>query len=166
MAQVLSAETFLAVVANTPLVSIDLIIRNPQAAILMGRRLNEPAKGVWFVPGGRICKGETIEAAFSRISLNELGQSFTIDGASLLGAFTHLYDTNGLGVPGVSTHYVVLAYDLGAHRQFIEARAQHSETRWITEAESRAAGSEVHPNVLPYFRRNQAATSADAVTGT
>lgn len=47
----LSPEQFLTVIDNAPLVSIDLIIRNPSRAILMGRRINEPAKGAWFVPG-------------------------------------------------------------------------------------------------------------------
>lgn len=79
----------------------------------MGRRINEPAKGTWFVPGGRIYKNEDLEDAFRRISNDELGVELTIIQAHLFGAFTHKYQTNALGAAGVTTHYVVLAYDLG-----------------------------------------------------
>lgn len=56
----------------TPLVAIDLIVRSEEK-VLLGRRTNEPAKGFFFVPGGRIFKGETARTAFQRITLAELG---------------------------------------------------------------------------------------------
>jgi colanic acid biosynthesis protein WcaH len=48
----LPIETFKTVIASTPLISIDLIVRNNQQQILLGKRLNKPAQGYWFVPGG------------------------------------------------------------------------------------------------------------------
>ena len=48
----LSREEFLKVVENTPLVSIDLIVQDPQGRILVGYRKNRPAQNTWFVPGG------------------------------------------------------------------------------------------------------------------
>jgi colanic acid biosynthesis protein WcaH len=54
-------------VASTPLVSIDLIVRDTQANILLGKRVNRPAKDFWFVPGGRVLKDETVEQAFIRL---------------------------------------------------------------------------------------------------
>jgi hypothetical protein len=64
---------FLEVVRNAPLVSIDLIVRDHDGRILVGRRVNQPAKGTWFVPGGSIRKGETLARALARISDAELG---------------------------------------------------------------------------------------------
>ena len=59
---------------NTPLVSIDLcLICNGQ--ILLGKRRNEPLKGIWFTPGGRIHKNETWQDALLRIAEVELGLS-------------------------------------------------------------------------------------------
>ena len=49
------------VVKNAPLVSIDIILQNPQSKIFLGRRRNQPTKGKWFVPGGRIRKGERLD---------------------------------------------------------------------------------------------------------
>ncbi len=148
----LPKEQFLTVVASTPLVSIDLIIRNPFGAILMGRRINEPAKDSWFVPGGRIYKNEDLEDAFKRICNDELGIKFAILQARLFGAFTHKYQTNALGAAGVTTHYVVLAYDLGILDLPFDIGAQHSETLWITKSEAIRPNSDVHVNVLPYFK--------------
>lgn len=154
--RLLSADAFLAVIANTPLVSIDLIVRNAGGAMLVGRRVNEPAKGNWFVPGGRILKDETLEQAFARISENELGCRRSLAEARLLGAFTHKYDSNALDAPGVSTHYVVLAYVLAADPAQVSALAQHSDVRWITYdqlATDGALARDVHDNVLPYFEQ-------------
>src|SRR5260221_11714328 len=104
----LNDEDFLRVISSTPLVSIDLIIENEKQEILLGKRLNRPAKDFWFVPGGRIRKNELIASAVERVSREELGIAVARTG--LFGAYDHLYDDNFSGRPGVSTHYVVLAY--------------------------------------------------------
>lgn len=56
----LSDEDFLNIIDKTPLIAIDLIIKNPDGDVLLGKKLNEPAKDKWFVPGGRILKNESI----------------------------------------------------------------------------------------------------------
>ncbi len=146
----LNDSDFLRIVDATPLVSIDLILRNATGEILLGRRTNRPAQGMWFVPGGRIRKNERVAEALLRISQRELGVG--ISQAKLLGAFDHLYPDNFLGAPGVSTHYVVLgmetAWPAGANAQ---ADDQHDEFKWWTAAEI-LASNEVHENTKAYFR--------------
>ncbi|BHH85324.1 GDP-mannose mannosyl hydrolase [Desulforhopalus sp. 52FAK] len=145
----LDKNQFLQVVKCTPLVSIDLIVRSPEGAVLMGLRMNQPAAGYWFVPGGIICKGETLDTAFLRITKAELGEPIGIDNGRLMGAFTHLYNTNFAMEPGVGTHYVVLAYEL---QTSIELRdlpgEQHSNYRWIHEDDEL---ENVHKNSVVYF---------------
>ncbi|HEY8034503.1 MAG TPA: GDP-mannose mannosyl hydrolase [Methylobacter sp.] len=145
----LEDDEFISVVKNTPLVSLDLVIRSKDNELLMGMRVNEPAAGLWFVPGGRIRKDESIEDAFLRITKAELGTSYSIDQARLLGAFTHKYQTNFAHIPGISTHYVVLAYELQAdvdQQQF--PMEQHSEYRWVGKNGDLTM---VHPNAMAYF---------------
>ncbi|MBJ6922853.1 GDP-mannose mannosyl hydrolase, partial [Vibrio cholerae] len=50
MTQRLDELTFKTVVASTPLVSMDLIVRNRYGQVLLGLRTNRPAQGFWFVP--------------------------------------------------------------------------------------------------------------------
>jgi colanic acid biosynthesis protein WcaH len=145
----LEDDEFIRVVKNTPLVSLDLVIRSKENKLLMGMRVNEPAAGSWFVPGGRIRKGESIEEAFLRITKAELGLSYSIDAARLFGAFTHKYQTNFAHVPGVSTHYVVLAYELQIDIDLKRLPAeQHSEYRWLEKNDDLTA---VHSNAFAYF---------------
>lgn len=145
----LENDEFIRVVKNTPLVSLDLVIRSADNKLLMGMRVNEPAAGSWFVPGGRIRKDESIEDAFLRITKAELGKPYSIDHARLLGAFTHKYRTNFAHIPGISTHYVVLAYELqvDVDQQQLPVE-QHSEYRWLGKNDDL---TRVHPNTKAYF---------------
>ncbi len=128
----LEKKEFIQVIKNAPLVSIDLVICSQDYKLLMGLRVNEPAAGSWFVPGGCIRKNETLEQAFNRITDDELGKPYAIDNARLLGAFTHHYSTNFALEPGISTHYVVLAYQLQIDTdQIMFPKVQHSDYRWF-----------------------------------
>ncbi len=52
----LPLATFKTVINSTPLISVDLVIKNNEGQILLGKRTNRPAKGFWFVPGGWVLK--------------------------------------------------------------------------------------------------------------
>jgi colanic acid biosynthesis protein WcaH len=90
----LSDETFKSVIQHTPLISIDLIVRNEQDEVLLGKRVNAPAKDYWFVPGGRVRKNETLDDAFIRLVKEELGieSGMTRADAKFIGVFEHFYD--------------------------------------------------------------------------
>ncbi|EIQ0435151.1 NUDIX domain-containing protein, partial [Escherichia coli] len=93
----LAPELFKSIVEHTPLISIDLIIRNEEGKALLGQRLNRPAQNYWFVPGGRILKDESFENAFKRVTLEELGVQISINEAKFLGAYEHFYSDNFSG---------------------------------------------------------------------
>lgn len=140
---------FAGVIAATPLVSIDLIVWNKSAEVLLGKRQNRPAMGYWFVPGGRIRKNERLRDALKRIALGELG--FTATAGKLLGAFDHFYDDNTFGTPGFGTHYVALGYELkmSADTPIIQD-AQHTEFKWWN-VDALLLSDAVHPNTKLYF---------------
>ncbi|WP_429326472.1 GDP-mannose mannosyl hydrolase [Paraburkholderia sp. GAS348] len=143
---------FLLTVDATPLVAIDLLIPNEVGGYLLGHRVNKPAQGFWFVPGGRIRKNERLDDAFRRIARDELGRvDVERTEADLIGVYEHLYEDNFSGQPGISTHYVVLGYKL---RGPIELESlpntQHTAYRWATPEEI-IADSTVHPNTQAYF---------------
>lgn len=150
----LEETEFLAVVERTPLVSVDLVVVDPDRRVLCGWRVNEPARGFWFVPGGRIRKGELLDEAFERIASVELGGGpWPRSEASFLGVFEHLYDTNFANEPGISTHYVVLAYRVDVSDRPAPPELQHSRYGWFSEEDARAepSRSSIHPNTAVYF---------------
>ena len=107
----LETELFKSIVEHTPLISIDLIIRNEDGKALLGQRLNRPAQNYWFVPGGRILKDESFENAFKRVTFEELGVQISINEAKFLGIYEHFYSDNFSGTC-FSTHYVVHGYEI------------------------------------------------------
>lgn len=148
---ILPRDDFAHVLRATPLVSIDLIVRDESGRVLVGLRRNRPAQGYWFVPGGRIHKDEILDAAFLRISKDELGRSFSRGDATLLGVYEHLYDDNALEIPGVSTHYVVLGHELRVEAgSLVLPGGQHDGFRWM-EVEALLGDPVVHANTKAYF---------------
>jgi colanic acid biosynthesis protein WcaH len=148
----MSPEEFANVVRLTPLVAIDLIVRTPEDRVLVGRRINEPAKGLLFVPGSRISKNETRTAAFARITREELGVPVAIEQARFIGVYEHLYPTNRFERPGFGTHYITLAYELRMSLDPAKLPAdQHGEYLWLTPEEI-GRSPEVHDNTKAYFR--------------
>ena len=142
----------LEIIEATPLVSIDLVIRNPSNKVLLGKRNNRPAMGYWFVPGGRIIKNETINQALKRISEVELGQDLSTKARSLLGAYDHIYEDNFLNVKGINTHYVVLAFVIALQQEIeVKSDEQHTELKWW-EIDKLLQDQTVHQNTKVYFR--------------
>lgn len=140
-------SVFRDVVKNTPLVSIDLVIADPSGAILMGWRENEPARGTWFVPGGRIRKDERVADAFGRIIKTETGLAKSLAESRFGGVYEHLYSTNCFGDASFGTHYCVLAYVLRfGERPAVAIDSQHTRIEWLTPA---SAG--IHPYSRAYF---------------
>lgn len=147
----LNKDTFETVIESTPLISIDLVVENSNGEVLLGHRNNRPAKGYWFVPGGRVRKNETLDDAFSRLCREELGVSAARQQASCLGPYEHFYDDYVFGTE-VSTHYVVIGYKIIVDID-IESlpEKQHNEYRWFTKDEMKLS-PEVHIHTKWYVK--------------
>ncbi len=148
----LPPDRWAAVVRDAPLVSIDLIVSDTQGRVLLGHRINRPAQGYWFVPGGVIRKGERLDAAFERLTLDELGIELPRSAARFAGLYEHHYPDNFSG-SDFPTHYVVLAHRLqwpaqGANIQL--PKAQHTRYQWMSVDEL-LAHPQVHRHVKDYF---------------
>jgi colanic acid biosynthesis protein WcaH len=150
----LDEKSFIEVTKNSPLVSIDLLVEDGKGRFLLGRRINKPAQGFWFVPGGRILKDQTLKEAFSSIAQRELGIALSINDGKLRGVYEHFYDDNYFEIAGFGTHYVVVAYDVelpsGAFDRL--PKDQHEEWAFMSpwEIEDR---SDVHPSSKGFFKK-------------
>ena len=148
----LNKATFTTVIDSTPLVSIDLVVINEQRQALLGERLNRPAQGYWFVPGGRILKSESLESAFKRLTLDELGYELKIEDAELLGPYDHFYDDSVFG-EHIKTHYVAIAYIVRVPAEQLNnlpINEQHSNYKWFA-IDSLTNNQQVHIHTKQYF---------------
>ena len=149
-------------VAALPLVSVDWVLTNPAGELLVGQRLNAPARGTWFTPGGRIRKGEPLAAALRRVAAEELGLAGERAGALAqrgepMGAWDHFYPDAAFS-PTVPTHYVNLPYAARLTEAEVSALSlpvgeQHGHWQWLPLAQ---AADTVHEHVKPYVAWLQA----------
>jgi len=149
----LDKKTFSTVIESTPLVSIDLVVKNKQGQALLGQRLNRPAKGFWFVPGGRVLKDESLADAFKRLTIEELGQAFSMDQAQLLGPFDHFYNDNVFG-DAFTTHYAAIAYviTLNSNLERLPLNIQHGSYKWF-DINTLLNDNKVHTHTKWYFQK-------------
>jgi colanic acid biosynthesis protein WcaH len=145
----LEKELFSSIIENTPLISIDLIIKNSEGKVLLGKRINKPAKNSWFVPGGRIFKDEKIEDAFERITNDEIGKKYTIEKAKFKGVYQHFYNDNVFS-DNFSTHYIVLGFELVINEILSLGTIQHEKYKWF-DIEDLITHDEVYSYVKDYF---------------
>lgn len=71
------------IVGTMPILCVDVVLRDSDGMYLLVKRTNEPLKGQWWVPGGRVYKGESLEQAAIRKAREEL--SLEISSPKLLG---------------------------------------------------------------------------------
>ena len=145
----LDAHTFKTVIGNAPLVSIDLCLVC-EGQILLGKRNNEPLKGEWFTPGGRIYKNETWQYSLLRIVKTELGLCDTaVEDFALMGMWDHFYNNSALD-QNISTHYVNLPhYAQFKSKPKITLDDQHGEFKWFDLSEV-SRDEKFHPYMRKY----------------
>lgn len=150
----IAPEVFSAACATLPLVSLDLVLVNAQRQMLLGRRVNAPARGWWFTPGGRIRKHEAWRQALQRVAAQELGlDPSLLSGLRSMGVWDHFYEDSAFS-DVVSTHYVNLPFALLLPQGLALdglPKDQHSAWTWRDAAEA-AECPEVHAYVRPYAR--------------
>ena len=142
----LREDLFKTIIDNTPLVSVDLIVKH-NGKVLLGKRVNKPAQGYWFTLGGRVLKNEPIQDAINRICNMEMG-IVPPENPKFIGVFEHLYD-DGI-FDDVSTHYLDLGYEIEVSGLEDLPRDQHNEYRWFG-LEELMQSDEVHKYVKDYF---------------
>ena len=80
-----------------PILCVDVIIRNERGEYLLIRRSNEPMKGRWWIIGGRVLKGESLEDAARRLLREEV--SLGVDHVTPIGYYEAVAQENPLGLP-------------------------------------------------------------------
>lgn len=133
------------VVKNVPIVSVDLVVKHG-AGVILGRRTNDPGRGEWFVPGGRIRKGERLTEAVHRVARTELGVEVHIE--RRLGVDEHFWETSEF--PDIDgKHHVSVAYVATVDDDRFRSDEQHDDLRVFQPPFDEI---DLHPIVDRYLR--------------
>lgn len=131
-------DIFQKTVQYFPTVSINLVIQNDAGEFLFVKRKNNPAKGLFWVPGGRILAGETLAVGATRILHEETGIDTKIDTVPHT-FFEEIFSTanfdesdRSLYPPEVHhVHYLATAVYIRVHKnEHITLDHQSSEYLW------------------------------------
>lgn len=147
----LPTEDYRKMLRAMPVVSVDLIINDEAGNILLGKRKNRPAAGSWFVPGGRLLKGEDMVDAVKRISNQELGKELVHE--RVLGVYHQRYPDN-FSDDSFDSHYVTFPVSVVATGSLtLISDDQHDELRWW-KLEDLMQAEDVHKVTKNYFLWN------------
>lgn len=92
----ISAELYTQILQVMPIPCVDLVVRRGERFLLV-RRAHEPARGQWWLPGGRIHKGELSVVAAARKLRHEVGLGCRV--GTLVHAEETIFQTGPAGIP-------------------------------------------------------------------
>lgn len=93
---IIPIEDYKKIVEVLPILCVDIIIKNRTGEYLLIKRANEPLKDQWWVIGGRVLKGESLEQAAKRKVKEEVG--LEIDDVKSIGYYEDALETNPFGL--------------------------------------------------------------------
>jgi len=99
-----------------PILCVDVLIHDGEGSILLVKRKQEPAKGKWWLIGGRVLKGEGLLAAVQRKCWEEVG--LNVYNIHALEPFEFFWNTSE---QGGSTHTVPIVYTAQVKGELSEA---------------------------------------------
>ncbi len=121
----LSNREYRQIASKFPILCVDGIIVW-KGQYLLVKRKNEPLKGEWWVPGGRVLKGESLEKAFRRKMFEEAG--IRVRAVARIGFYEEVFEKTDIGQ---SKHTVSVVFvGTPTEEPEIKLDEQSSEYRW------------------------------------
>ena len=96
----LPLEEYKDIVSKMPILTVDAIVVHEGKYLLLKRNF-EPLKGIYWLPGGRVLRGELLQEAVIRKMREELGVDVSI--ISLAGFHDYIYKENEFDLDFVHT---------------------------------------------------------------
>ena len=126
------------IIARVPIVCVDVVIYY-ESKILLIKRGDEPARGEWWLPGGRLFKGETIEACALRKAREETGLDCHYD--SIVHFDSTIFETGPNNIP---VHSVNFCVRLWTNTNGVNLDPSCLDYKWVDGAE---------PDQHPYIKK-------------
>ncbi|MFH0953977.1 MAG: NUDIX domain-containing protein [Verrucomicrobiota bacterium] len=115
------------IIANVPIACVDVAIV-ARGSVLLVKRKDPPARGKWWVPGGRVLKGEMMKETAARKAREEVGIECHV-GPIIHTAETIFPDGPG-GIPIHSINSCFFLYPVDPNfKPKLDGR--HGEYKWV-----------------------------------
>jgi 8-oxo-dGTP diphosphatase len=114
---------------KVPLIGVGIIVKKNEY-ILLVNRANEPKKGLWSIPGGRVRLGESIREAAEREVLEECAIHIRL---SDVVSVVDLIDKDDNGK--VKYHYVLIDFMAEYERGDLKAGSDALDAKWVMKEE-------------------------------
>lgn len=131
--------------SQLPLFCVDAVVVH-QGKVLLVYRTNKPAKDLWWVPGGRVLKNETLEQAVLRKMKEELGVPVIIK--KRLGTYETMFPDAPFPEVSCGVHSVNVAFliTLVNEQDAIQLDTQSSDSQWVNNLDEKS-----HPYLKALF---------------
>lgn len=129
-ATLLPFQEYRSFLSMMPIVCVDCLVMNNRKEFLLVKRRNEPLLGEYWVPGGRVHKGERLAEAVHRKMQEEIGVDVEI--VKDVGYFEEFYEkTKEDAISGV--HSISFVYLVKPRSYAIKLDSQSSAWGWFKE---------------------------------
>lgn len=115
------------ILSHMPIVCIDGVVVNENGEYLLVKRKNEPLKGKYWVPGGRLLKNEKLKDAIKRKMNQELGVDVKVE--KLLGFFEIFFGKTPFNISS-GFHAISFVFQLRLLKHPIKLDNQSSDWKW------------------------------------
>ena len=105
----INEDLYKQILTNMPIPCVDLVFSNEKGYFLLLKRNNEPLKSKFWLPGGRMLKGESSALAASRKCKEELGLDIDSSQFDFMGFFEGNFSKNSFDIDG-GYHVVSLVF--------------------------------------------------------
>ncbi len=123
---------------TVPIASVDALILC-RGKLLLLLRNNEPAKGLWWTPGGRVRKGEQLSEAVRRELEEETGLSPC--NIEKIGVMCHIWP---------EVHFVTSFFRVDVEDDAVVLNDEHSDFRWVS-----SVNDELHPYLIQMINESK-----------
>lgn len=138
-------ELYAQFLSQMPIFCVDAVVVH-NGKVLLAYRNNKPAQHLWWVPGGRVLKDETLEQAILRKMKEELGVMVKIE--KRLGTYETMFpDAPFREIScGVHTNNVAFLVTLANENDVINLDNQSSDYQWVDHLDEQS-----HPYLKALF---------------
>ena len=142
-----------------PVVGVGAVIVRDGKAIIV-KRANDPYKGQWSIPGGRVELGESLTDAVQREMREETG--LAVDVGPVIEVFERIQAVEQLpeGPPGsrIRYHFVIIDYLCTCAGGELCAGDDAADAKWVTSEE--LDGYDIRPTAVAVIRKGLAMAAA------